>query len=99
MPGINIAGVPKWYGLGYRYGNARKTNDPDEIQKMADAVTADILDCETCQRTPDNPVKHYTGHFNDVEGYTYHCRSWSRWYNPDTGRMEGHAHCTCDSCF
>lgn len=97
---FSAPGVQKWYSLGYKYGNARRTNDPDEIAKMKAAVEEDMTACTytTCGTRAFAPT-HYTGHFNDTEAITYHCRSWSRWYNPDTGKMEGHAHCTCDGCF
>lgn len=98
MPGISIAGVPKWYSPGYRYGPyTKKTNDPEEIEKMRLAVEADTKDCPAC--IPGNPVRHYSGYVKDDEAYTYRCLSYSRHYNPDTGKMEGSAHCTCDYCF
>jgi hypothetical protein len=111
MPGISIGGTPKW--IRTRDG-AYKTYDMDEILKMKAAVDADRIACGKgvpCKNIP----YHMTGHYymgdpltvpggggfvtKDPYAYTYHCRSLSRWYNPNTGQMEGHAHCTCDGCF
>ena len=68
---------------------------------MRAAIKADREACPAC--TPGNIVSHMTGYIIDTDreykAVTYRCPSFSRWYNPDTGQMEGHAHCTCDYCF
>lgn len=104
MSGLHIPGTSKWMSMGYRYGNARQTYNREEVEKMKAAVDADIADCKSCQRSKGQMAPtHYTGRYDLTEdkawGYTYHCRSFSRRYVPETGTMEGHAHCTCDSCY
>jgi hypothetical protein len=99
MTGINIPGVPKWFSPGYKYGpGVRKTYDPDEMEKMRVAIEEDRKACGCWGKVGFIP-DHNTGFVGEDWAWTYHCRSWSRWYNPETEKMEGHAHCTCDSCF
>jgi hypothetical protein len=104
--GLHIPAVPVWHSLGYKYGRSTKqTYNRAEVEKMKAAVDADVAACTSCQRHKPGEMMpgHYTGRYDLTEdkayGYTYHCQSWSRWYNPETGKMEGHAHCTCDYCF
>ena len=78
------------------------SHDPIEVEKMRAALAADREACNCVHN--DSPVKHNTGYVGeDMNGfptaYTYQCRSRSRWFNPQTGQMEGHSHCTCDYCF
>jgi len=74
---------------------AFRAYDPDVIAKAKAALDADIAKCGCDPRAfaPSHATVSQDGSF------TYHCRSWSRWYNPATEKMEGNAHCTCDGCF
>ncbi len=102
MPGVHVREAPGYSGWTRLSTGAYKTYVPEEIRELEAALKADKAECPGC--TPDNIVRHCTssvlvGANGKSEGYTYHCRSFSRWFNPATRKMEGHAHCTCDYCF
>jgi hypothetical protein len=105
-PVINFPAQPVWRRK-FRYdyaSNAMETFDYDAVIRMKAVLDKDMADCVTCQKYPKGSFSpdHATSTAMlepRVWGYTYHCRSFSRWYNPVTGAMEGHAHCTCDGCF
>lgn len=74
------------------------TIDPDDIDEMRAAIEADRIACG--KGTPCSDIPHHnTGWARDDKAMTYRCLSFSRWFNPETKQMEGHAHCTCDYCF
>lgn len=72
--------------------------DYEDIDEMRAAIEADRIACGGGKPCEDMP-SHNTGYVTDEQAYTYRCPSFSRWFNPETHRMEGHAHCTCDYCF
>ena len=90
------------------YSGAYQTFDRDEIAEMLVALEQDKENCDTCKT--DTPVLHSTSSVIQTRispiikqtkdtGHSYQCRSLSRWFNPNTRKMEGHAHCTCDYCY
>ncbi|HSE47091.1 MAG TPA: hypothetical protein VLA89_17365 [Gemmatimonadales bacterium] len=89
-----------WY-QSVRDSRVFVTNDPEDIEEMRSAIEADWEACghPGSRGMPD----HNTGSVIDndrlYQGYTYQCRSGSRWFNPKTRQMEGRKHCTCDGCF
>lgn len=83
----------------YRGTRSFVTFDGHEIAYMDAAINRDREACPECKA--GTPVPHNTGFASITKGeaYTFQCRSFSRWYNPETHQMEGRHHCTCDSCF
>lgn len=72
----------------------------EQAKALREALARDVDDCDECQQGTPVPHAAYTWVRPDEDvGNTYRCRSFCRWYNPDTGKMEGRAHCTCDSCW
>lgn len=99
MAGVHLPAAPGFLGWTRLKGGEFKTKVRAEVDEMVAAVEADRLACPTCHGETGMVPSHYTGYARDGEAYTYHCRSGSRWFNPNTRKMEGRAHCTCDACF
>ena len=97
MAGVHVKEAPGYSGWTHLRDRSWKTMNRSEMEQMRVAIEADKAECPLC--TEGDIVPHMTGYVNDHAAYTYHCRSLSRWYNPETRKMEGRAHCTCDSCF
>lgn len=105
MSGIHVNEAPGFSGWTRLRDGGWKTLDAVEIADVRAALAADVAACPTCQRGGMMPAHatytyvHEATADRRASAHTYHCRSLSRWYNPQTGEMEGRAHCTCDSCF
>jgi len=102
MPGIHVKEAPGFSGWTRLREGSYKTMNPDDIAECAAALAADI---EACGCVGTTPVRHATtsthgdSPVSKASAHTYQCRSGSRWFNPQTRKMEGRAHCTCDYCF
>jgi hypothetical protein len=83
---------PTYYGGGYW-----RTYDPVEIEEMRRAIELDRAICYSCES--NSPVPHTWAGTTAEWAATFQCRSLGRWFNPETRKMEGRAHCTCDACF
>jgi len=97
MPGVHIPEAPGFSGWTKLRGGEWKTMNPSEVEQMRKALSEDMEACG-CNPRAFAPA-HATGYTTDHSAVTYRCRSFSRWYNPQTRKMEGNAHCTCDGCF
>jgi hypothetical protein len=104
MAGINAPGPGgHWLPMGSKFGmRTRQTFDKDTVEQVAKLLNEEKANCAQC--VPGMPVKHatLTARVDGPNGpwaMTYQCRSGSRWFNPETGQMEGREHCTCDGCF
>jgi hypothetical protein len=75
---------------------------PADVKELRETLDAEFTACghPGSQGMPSHCTS-YIG--KTLQGrpfaYSYRCRSFSRWFNPETRTMEGHSHCTCDSCF
>lgn len=104
MPGLSIPAAPGFNGWTRLRDGAWKTMKAEDIAEVAAALAKDKEDCKTCAAGGMMP-KHATTYVHGdtptskASAHSYHCRSWSRWFNPQTREMEGRAHCTCDFCF
>lgn len=105
MAGVSIAAAPGFNGWTRLRDGAFKTMRAEDIAEVAAALAKDKSDCPSCQRgesmTPNHATTYIHGDtpVSKASAHSYHCRSGSRWFNPNTRVMEGRAHCTCDTCF
>jgi hypothetical protein len=78
-----------------------RTSDPVNVAHFESTLKEEMDKCG-CDPKAFAPA-HTHSWVHDLNGVrtaiTYHCRSWSRWYNPQTRQWEGNKHCTCDYCF
>lgn len=104
MHGLTVPAAPGFNGWTRLRNGTWKTMLPSDVAEVRAAIAADIADCTTCQRGGMMP-QHMTTYISEgrdthkVSAHTYRCRSFSRWFNPTTRKMEGRAHCTCPSCW
>lgn len=75
--------------------------DPEDVEEMKSAIEAEWATCghPLSRGMPEHNTGYAVLTEMTCEARTYQCRSGSRWFNPQTHQMEGHAHCTCDGCF
>ena len=114
MPGITIGGTPKWIRNFDGAYTTYDMDEILKMKAAVEADRIACGKGQPCSDIPHHNTGYYstasgrktvrrgegTTSFNQTpHAITYRCPSFSRWYNPNTGEMEGHAHCTCDYCF
>lgn len=113
MAGVHIKEAPGFTGWTMLRQGSYKTMNVAEIAECAAALEADKAACPTCLKASDGTPSHATtSTHGDIpaqpsrhvlaskaSAHTYHCQSFSRWFNPVTRTMEGRSHCTCDYCY
>ena len=99
--GLHVAAAPGYTGWTKLADRSWKSMLASDIAEMDAAIKADIAacGCTTGGFKPQHCTSYVALGQTHSSAHSYHCRSWSRWFNPETRQMEGRAHCTCDSCF
>jgi len=100
--GIHVSAAPGFDGWSRLPSKNRwwKTLVKSEIEQLKRALIEDMENCSLCEGARAGGPSHaaFTW-YTDKSAHSHQCSSKGRWFNPETRKMEGRAHCSCGSCF